>query len=191
MIGIDALVNIYRRLSCIRRYGTTPCNLPESVSSHMYLVGLISIMLTAERNDVDRYRVVGMALTHDLEESIQGDVVATVKRFQPSVRDALDEAASEFLGVVTEGLGQGEFLQSLWHEYKEHKTPEAIIAKKSDMIAQIVPMVIEHDLGNKYAEQIINNIVFALREADHEDLDEIVKFLMDRKVSLKGHKMEW
>jgi len=190
MIGLNQIVNLYRRVSCVRRFGTTPCLFPENVSSHMYLVGLISLVLVGDRTDMDKFRVLGMSLTHDIEESLQGDVVATVKRFLPAVRDALDEAAREFLDVVIEDIQNKELLSSLWHEYKDQETDEAKLAKQADRIAQMVPMVIEHDLGNVYSEQILRNIAVVLAENDYAEIDEIRDYLTERGITL-GSTVEW
>jgi len=156
----------------------------------MYLVGLISLVLVGDRTDMDKFRVLGMSLTHDIEESLQGDVVATVKRFLPAVRDALDEAAREFLDVVIEDIQNKELLSSLWHEYKDQETDEAKLAKQADRIAQMVPMVIEHDLGNVYSEQILRNIAVVLAENDYAEIDEIRDYLTERGITL-GSTVEW
>lgn len=187
-IGIEAISDLYQRLYVMRRYNTTPCTISESVASHSYLVSFLSLLL-ANKKKHDIERVVGMALIHDADESLSGDVSALAKRFHPEINNALENASYEFLSIILENVTDKDYLYSLWAEYKEKQTEESKLVKSADIISRIIPMLMEVKLGNEYAEEIVSNSFIALRECcdDKDLLNEISCFIFEHGVKINDN----
>jgi len=89
-----------RRLDSVVRFSSIPVTFSESTAAHSFWVTLYSLMIwqaVAERNpdsappleDVLRH-----AVTHDLGESVAGDVVRTLKYATPEMKREVDRAES-------------------------------------------------------------------------------------------------
>lgn len=97
---------------------------------------------------LDFFKMVKMALLHDIVEIDAGDVIA----FDLAARAANEEneraAAKRIFGLLPEQLGQ-EFL-SLWEEYE---ASESLEAQYAQVIDRIMPMILNlHNGGQSWVE---------------------------------------
>lgn len=152
----------HNRLSCIKRFNNTPRLGEESVSEHSFSVAFLSMLvgnyLEKEGLKFDKPRLMPMALVHDMEEIISGDIIKVIKSggFKKEL-DKLNTASMEFLTNV---LGEeGEIYLDLWKEAKEKNTIEAKIIDLLDMVACILYCVKEIHLGNKYFREVLEYAV--------------------------------
>ena len=101
------------RLRLIQRWVLMRSAIPESVGEHSFQVallthGLCTIAREVFGKDIDAGRAVILALFHDAEEVVTGDIPAPVKHHNPgmlrSVREIEALASDELLGMVPEIL---------------------------------------------------------------------------------------
>ncbi len=101
------------RLRLIQRWVLMRSAVPENVAEHSFQVALLTHALcTIARelfgSDVDTGKAVILALFHDAEEVMTGDIPSPVKHHNPtmlrSVREIESLAADELLGMVPEAL---------------------------------------------------------------------------------------
>ncbi|MES3031223.1 MAG: HD domain-containing protein [Patescibacteria group bacterium] len=104
-------------------------DLSDNIASHSYRVTMIAWIL-AKLEGADPYKVVMMALTHDMGEIRSGDHNWIHKKY---VKIFEDEIAKDQLGTLP-----FSDLFDISHEYVERKSKEALIAKDADLIDQIL-----------------------------------------------------
>lgn len=97
---------------------------------------------------LDFFKMVKMALLHDIVEIDAGDVIA----FDLAARAANEEnekaAAKRIFGLVPGALGE-EFL-ALWEEYEASESPES---KYAQVIDRVMPMILNlHNGGQSWVD---------------------------------------
>jgi putative hydrolase of HD superfamily len=107
----------------------------ESIADHMHRMGIISMAITD--TSINKDKLVKMALVHDLAEAIIGDItpddkVSKEKKFE-----------LEYGGIKTfieqlKGSSFSKDIESLWLEYEQGTTPEAILCKDIDKYEMIM-----------------------------------------------------
>jgi putative hydrolase of HD superfamily len=135
-------VGTMRKLMRMHRQVLLTDDLSDSIASHSYRVSFIGWFLAKEEG-IDPYKVVMMCLLHDLAEARSGDHNWVHKRY---VRVFDEEINEEQLG----NLPYKDF-QKIANEYRERKTKEAILAKDSDLLDQILLLREYEWQGNKEA----------------------------------------
>jgi putative hydrolase of HD superfamily len=103
----------------------------ESVAEHSFGVAVLALFLVdAHFPDLDRDRVLRMALLHDFGEIYAGDLTPgdTVPPEEKHRREA--NAVAEVLGKLPSGA---EYI-ALWHEYEARATPEAQLVWQVDRL---------------------------------------------------------
>eukprot|EP00474_Spongospora_subterranea_P009337 CRZ09795.1 hypothetical protein [Spongospora subterranea] len=111
-------------------------HLPESISDHMYRMGMLSMVLGSDHGSkINSDKCVKMSIVHDLAEAIVGDItpfdgVSNEDKYN------MELAAME---KITEPLGQcGAQMLELWKEYSEGKTTEAVLVKDIDKLEMVI-----------------------------------------------------
>jgi putative hydrolases of HD superfamily len=129
----------------------------ESVADHSWSVALLAWCLAAERDDLDRNRVLLLGLVHDLPEALAGDVTpfdvhrdadgniarehfVAVPGYSSEIQDekrkAEEAALTDMLAGLPEPLRADLF--SAWQEYDENQTPEARFVKQVDKLETVI-----------------------------------------------------
>lgn len=116
---------------------------PESVADHSYGVALAALVLAPP--ELDRARLVAMALVHDLAEVRIGDITPHdgVPREEKKRREA--EAAAAL-------FADHPALAALWEEAERGETPEAKYLKQLDRLDMALQAEAYADLGFDTAE---------------------------------------
>jgi putative hydrolase of HD superfamily len=133
------IIDFYKYLDDLKRtkrMGWVGKGIPdsESVADHSLSVATLSMILAPEL-DVDRDKLIKMALIHDIGESIIGDVqwYTPGKGIDREVLAKKEKDEGEAVRKILETLGDEEYL-ILWEEMEEKKTREAKIHKEIDRI---------------------------------------------------------
>jgi putative hydrolase of HD superfamily len=126
------------KLKHLKRTGWVNHNVsnPETVAGHMYRMSMMSFLFINEPN-VNQERCIKMSLVHDLAESIVGDLTPSCGVSREEKHKQEKEAMETIRGLVPDQIG--EELMTLWMEYENGITPDAIIVRdldKFDMIFQ-------------------------------------------------------
>ena len=147
----------HTRLSCIIRFSNTPRLASENVAEHSYYVAFLSMVigdhLAREGVPVDKLRLIKMALLHDVEEAISGDILAPIK--QGAFKKELAKENIKNMLFLTAGLQEEKEYFGLWHEAGQAETLEARIMKLADRMSCVIYCVREIHLGNKYFRAIL------------------------------------
>lgn len=102
----------------------------ESIAEHIFGVQMLAIAMKSEyQYDVDIMRVIYMLAIHELGETIIGDLT----QFQIS-KEEKEKIEHEAVHRILGSLLDGDFIEELFLEFDERKTPEAIFAYQCDKL---------------------------------------------------------
>lgn len=107
----------------------------ENDAEHSWHLALMCMLLheyAADREDVDLYRVLKMALVHDLIEVYAGDTPAYDEAGNATKEAREQEAADRLFGLLP--VDQGTELRALWEEFDAMETPDSRYAAAIDRL---------------------------------------------------------
>ncbi|CAH8631478.1 unnamed protein product [Schistosoma margrebowiei] len=112
-------------------------NSPESVSDHMYRMALMATVIpTNERGNLNTDRLLKMAIVHDLAECIVGDITPHCGVSKEEKLSREKDAMKQLCELISEE--NSAEIMSLWKEYVDQKTPEAVICKDFDKFEMLL-----------------------------------------------------
>jgi len=119
----------------------------ENIVEHLYFTTIIGWLL-AKLEGVDENKVIKMCLIKDVVETRRGPRNIIMRFYIPFHKEP------EILKEISKDHNL-EFIQleSLFNEYFEHKTKEAIVAKDADILARMLLEKECWDLGNQKARK--------------------------------------
>ncbi len=139
----------------------------ESVAEHTFSMAILA-MIIADRYypELDRLKVLRMALLHDFGEIYAGDIVPT---------DGIDSAVKHQreLDAVRRVLGKlahGDEYVALWQEYEDGATPEGRFVKQIDRLEMALQAVLYEQAGLVDAGQFIESATRAIADAPLIDI---------------------
>lgn len=109
---------------------------PESVAEHSFRCAILAMCLGAFEN-ADTDKLIKMLLLHDIHEALTGDYDSYAKREKGlrKVQTQEKTAIRDVLSPLPSDL-KVEYL-SIWEEFEDKKTPEALLANDIDKIEMI------------------------------------------------------
>uniref|UniRef100_A0A7S2UDT9 HD domain-containing protein n=1 Tax=Attheya septentrionalis TaxID=420275 RepID=A0A7S2UDT9_9STRA len=154
MDSLSFISDICGALKKIKRTGWKYRNvpLPESDADHMHRCAMCALLLSqpADARDdyssenekfhpsrVDQTRLLRMTVTHDLCESLAGDITPFCDPAVVASKYEKEKLAMEAIRKVV-GDPLGEELFSLWKEYEDQDSVEALYCKDIDKFEMIV-----------------------------------------------------
>ena len=141
----------------------------ESVAEHVFRTAMIAFVLARLDGSVDADRVLRLALVHDLPEARTGDLNYVNQKYL--VADEARAAAD-----MTAGLPFGAELDALMEEYREERTPEAILAHDADQLEMLLELKQKHESGCRAADDWTPFVIRRLRsEAARSVADAILE----------------
>lgn len=141
---------VSRRLSNIIRYNNTPRIKEENVAEHSFFVAFYVMILSDLVPNIDKYRAITLALVHDIEESISGDISHNIKTKYPDLNEALEKM--NYL-IADEVFGAGKYLD-LWKETRKPETLESKLVLLADKLSAYLYSNDEVDMGNSFMKSI-------------------------------------
>lgn len=132
-------LHILKRLKMTKRTGWLNYDIEEaeSISDHMYRMGIISMCSTDK--SLDTGKCVKMALVHDMAESLVGDITPAdgVSKEEKHRREltTIEYLKDLLTPFNTEAANE---IYSLWNEYEAVSTPEARFVKDVDKFELMV-----------------------------------------------------
>ena len=127
-LELNHLKQIYRQ-GWLRR--GIPAERCESVAEHSFAVALLALLIVdAYFPELDRDKVVHMALVHDLGEVYAGDLTPHdgVSAADKHRREA------QSIRQITDKLPHGDDYAALWREYEEQATQAAELVRQVDRL---------------------------------------------------------
>ena len=123
------------------RYAHTSTGRPESTAEHTWRLCLLIMVLSKNLEGADPYKLLRLAVVHDLGEAVCGDVPA----IDQAEGDNKDELERQGLSDLCDGLPDDvrAHIMALWDEYAAGSTLEAVIVKGLDKLETIM----QHNRG--------------------------------------------
>ncbi|KAG9292801.1 hypothetical protein G9A89_006362 [Geosiphon pyriformis] len=146
--NILTFLHICEQLKRTKRTGWLNHNIanPESIGDHMHRMSILALLCNDE--SLNRERCVKMAVVHDLAESIVGDITpldgVTKEEKHRREQEAMHHLCTDLLGDTQQSIE----IYSLWEEYENAKTPEALFVKDLDKFEMIL-QAFEYEQSDK------------------------------------------
>jgi putative hydrolase of HD superfamily len=110
----------------------------ENSAEHSWHFALMALTLTEHAaTGIDTYRVIRMALLHDLVEIDAGDSFVYDAAAMEGKAEREQAAADRIFGMLP--ADQAESFRALWDEFEEQQTPEAKFAAAIDRLCGMLP----------------------------------------------------
>lgn len=128
---------------------------PESVAEHSFRTGVIAMVLADKLGyEVNREKLVKMALIHDIGEIVTGDVV--VQRGEVidlKLRDSKEEQEETGIRHIFNQIQEGDKYGKIFEEMIERKSPEAKIFWQFDKLElALTALEYEEEQGKQLEE---------------------------------------
>jgi len=144
---------------------------PESVADHSFRTAIIA-MIMGETLNIDVFKLVKMALIHDLAEVQSGDITP-YDGIKKEKKRILEEKA---LRQMLDGISSRQDLLDLWLEYEEQKSKEAKILKNIDRLEMAISAL---EYQKNYPQKDLSEFIL---EAERQiDIPEIAELLEEFK----------
>lgn len=180
---MDDIVDFWRiasRLKLVPRAGwkqRLELNEVESVADHSFGVGVLALF-EGEKRGYDVGTLLKLALVHDLEEAITGDLTPRDKKRKTKVSLAQIRAGATqtILETLPEG-SQGQYLK-LWRDLRTGRTKEARLVKELDKL-EMALQAKEYERTGIKKRRLTNFYQSAARQISDPSLRAVLKNLVD------------
>lgn len=109
----------------------------ENDSEHAWHMAIMAILLSEyAKEEIDVLKTVTMILIHDIVEIDAGDTYAYDEAGKQTQAEREGAAADRLFSMLPED--QGTKLRSLWEEFEERKSPEAVFARTMDNLQPLM-----------------------------------------------------
>ena len=156
-----------RTAAHIKRYHTTPMFAQESVAEHSHYVAMIArlICYTLEQagRPIDTLRAVDLAMIHDYEEAISGDIISTFKHSDPELLELLDRLTGRAIDEVFASLPDdlAQYYAELWRQHGAGAI-EGQVVSVADKLASLSFAHEQLRMGNQFMEPIYRRFVWLI-----------------------------
>jgi putative hydrolase of HD superfamily len=174
-----------RDLAHVTRFNNRPQHFPESVAEHSfyvaYFVLIICNLLEKRKIKVDSAKAMKMALIHDSEETVSGDILSPFKNYNDEVYEAIRQVNKVLIKEIFDGLPSDleKDLISLWKEENRAKSMEAQVVKIADKLSLLSKCFEEIQAGNHYFEEIYKWQLSKLKKIDYPWWQEIREEILE------------
>lgn len=172
------------RMKYINRWGLMRNTYTENIQEHSLQVGIIAHGLAVIRNtyyngEINPERVAILAMFHDCNEIITGDMPTPIKYYNPQIsriyKDIEDISKEKIISMLPEEMADEYY--SLFF-----KNPDDVecwkLVKAADRIAAYIKCIEEVKAGNNEFKKASETILNTIAEIELEE----VKYFMDRFV---------
>lgn len=183
----------------IKRYHTTPMFAQESVAEHTHFVTMITRVLCHVLEDahfpVDTLRAVDLAMIHDYEEVISGDIISTFKHSDAEFLDLLTRLTDKAIDQVFDPLPDSlaSYYAELWRTHQAGSV-EGQIVSVADKLAGLAFAQEQLRMGNQFMEPIYRRFAGIVSEIPYEWwrlIAERFEGLMDETGDRETGKAAW
>ncbi|XP_061935621.1 5'-deoxynucleotidase HDDC2 [Apis cerana] len=132
---LQEFMELVGRLKHMKRTGWVLKNVPdpETIAGHMYRMAMFSFLVDNE--NLDKVKIMQMALIHDLAECIVGDITPSCG-IPSEIKHKLEDEAMEDICKL---LGdRGPMILEIFREYEKQESPEAKYVKDLDRLDLIM-----------------------------------------------------
>ena len=171
------------RMKYINRWGLMRNTAQENLKEHSQSVAMLAHALGVINNlyfggDANPDRLASLALYHDAEETITGDMPTTVKYFSQSLRDAFAEVETEaketLLSMLPEEMA-GVYRGLLYCTDPQEKR----LVKAADKICAYIKCIEEKKAGNTEFDRAAESTLESINALDIPEAEEFMKEFLD------------
>ncbi|KAG2182036.1 hypothetical protein INT43_006962, partial [Umbelopsis isabellina] len=145
--NVIKFLHIIENLKRTKRTGWVDSGIqkPESIADHMHRMGVMAMLI--DDPTLDREKCIKMAIVHDLAEAVVGDITphAGVSKDE---KYRQERTAIESYQSLLGDSNMAKEITSLWQEYEDAATPEALLVKDLDKFEMIV-QALEYEKSDK------------------------------------------
>ncbi len=184
----------------IKRYHTTPMFTQESVAEHTHFVAMITRILCQVLGEagqpVDVLRAVDLAMVHDYEEAISGDIISTFKHSDAEFIGLLHRLTDKAIDQVFEKLPEGlaRYYAELWRQHGMGGI-EGEIVTVADKLAGLAFAQEQVRMGNQFMEPVYRRFVGIVASVPYEwwmlVRERVCAGLLDEGADLEGGRAAW
>lgn len=139
---------------------------PESVAEHSFRVGVLAMVLSDKLNaNLDKNKLIKMALVHDLGETITGDMV--VERWDIvdiKKRDIKEEEERKGIQKIFDIIGQGVEYTKIFEEMIQRNTSEAEVFWQLDKLEMAIQALEYEKEQEKKLDEFFVSVELQLKE---------------------------
>lgn len=155
----------------------------ESTAEHTWRLCLIILMFGKQYPEIDVLKLIKMCVIHDLGEAINGDIAA-VDQVEGVDKGAEEKKDLELLIRPLPGYLRDEIL-TLWDEYENASSEEALLAKAFDKIETIL----QHTQGKNPPDFNYGfNLSYGRKYTDFDELTSNLRTLIDSDTRLLAER---
>lgn len=166
----------------IVRWGLMKSAISENLSEHSLDTAFIAHALALYRNirfggNVDPERCAVLAMYHDVQEIITGDLPTPVKYFNPGIKaqyDAVEDIATEKLLSVLPADMREHYSSIFTHREEDREL--WVLVKAADKLSALIKCIGERQMGNKDYLDAERNTMESLEKME---LPEVAEFLRE------------
>ncbi len=147
----------------------------ESIAEHTFSVASLAMLVGDLLPDIDRGRLLAIALLHDLAEALIGDLPASARRLFGVA--AKQEAERRGLQELLHGLPQAAEYMELWTEYAEGVSREARLVKALDRLEMLSQALAYERAGHRAMAEFWHDI--DLNESCHREFPLVQKLVTE------------
>lgn len=130
---IDFIIELDKMKSILRQNSLIDGSRKENDAEHSWHIAVMAMVLHEYSNlTIDLCKVIKMLLIHDLVEIYAGDTFCYDEEGNETKEERELKAADKLFNMLDED--KGKELRSLWAEFEERKTNEAIFAAAMDRL---------------------------------------------------------
>lgn len=152
---------------------------PESVAEHTFGVTALALLAGDAAGDLDRGKLLAIAVLHDMAEALLSDLPASARRFigADHKHDAERRALEELLARMP---NRAEYVE-LWEEYARGCSREARLVKGLDRVEMLAQALAYERAGSRAMSEF-------LHDADEGWSDEfpILRELAERLIEMRS-----
>ena len=143
---LSFLIECDKMKKILRRTVLMDSSRRETDAEHSWHFALMAMTLLeyAGNKDLDTYKVLRMALVHDLIEIYAGDTFAYDPKGHSDKYERETAAADKLFSLLPED--QGRYFRELWEEFEAYETPEA---KFAHLLDNFQPILLNDASGGK------------------------------------------
>jgi putative hydrolase of HD superfamily len=162
------------KLKDVLRSSHTSGGRPESTAEHAWRLCLWAIVFSDKLGEIDLAKLLKICIVHDLGEALSGDIpaVSQTARRGKAIQERVD------LESLTRPLApkQRDEILSLWAEYENVSSPEAVLAKGLDKLETIL----QHNQGRNAADfDYAFNLTYGLKRTSAHPLLAEIRSILD------------
>lgn len=180
--GVFGFIRFAENLKNIERFAYTSSGKRESVAEHSWRLALLALAISTKFENVNKEKLLILALIHDLGEAYCGDIPATMQTPHDGKVECERMCMQKLCAWLPDGVG-GE-LFDLWEEYENGSTLEAIIVKGLDKIETLVQNVQGLNPDNFNYEF---NIGYAKKHTDAHKILKRMRNIVDSETEFRRH----